>query len=281
VDVPAPAARPGPDPRLTKINDARAAVAAEVAAVSGAGEVRMTTSLRYTLHPAQGSKGRGEPCLEAHCFGRLVPATVRLKLAGFCEQWRADVLASDTLSPMQGKRAGVGFSFFVRVSASLWQRCIGRQPGIELNLTLKPPSSANESLTEVRVEMVPRGLGGGRALAILGEMGPKLLESLKDYLQLHTERRGEPRFPYPKAVQVYPVLPTGDPGKPFLAQGKDISTRGMALYLPCELPTTSVYLQIAPPDGVTVAVPAQIIHTHPCPNGRIEAGLCFAWEEIA
>jgi serine/threonine protein kinase len=269
----------GPDPRIAKINEAQAAVAAEVATVAGKGDVRMTASLRYTLH-AEGGMGDGEPSLEASCFGRLLPATVRLKLEGFRDQWQAELIAADTPTDVPGKALGVSFAFFIRVSASLWQRCIGHHLGIEVNLTLKPPSSGGESLTEVRVRMLPHSLGGERAAAILADMGPKILESLKDYLQLHTERRGEQRFAYPKAVQIYPVLPSRDLGGPILAQGKDISTRGMALYLPCQLPTASIYIQFAPPNRVPVAVPAHIIRADPCPDGRIEAGVCFAWEEI-
>jgi hypothetical protein len=270
-----------PEASLAWIKEAQQAIAAEVAAASGAGEVRMTSSLRYTLHTVKDGKGGGEPCLEARCFGRLIPATVPLKLTGFREQWRAEVLDADTVPQMAGKSHGITFAFFVRISASLWQRCIGRQPGIEVQLTVRPPGRAAESLTELHVRMVPRDLGGERALKILDEVGPKILESLKDYLQLHTERRGEPRFPYTKAVQVYPVLASGELGTPLLSQGKDLSSRGMALYLPSPVASSSIRVQIAPADEVAVMVPARIIHTHPCPDGRIEAGLCFAWGEIS
>jgi hypothetical protein len=272
----------GPDPRTARLNDVRAVIAAEVAAAAGHPEVRTTGALRYTLHPPQRGKGQGEPFLEAHCFGRLVPATVRLKLDGFREQWQAELIAAETPSDQPGRGAGVGFAFFVRVSASIWQRCIGRQPGIEVNLTLYPPMNATESLTEVSVQMVPHGLGSGeRAQVTLSDIGPTILESLKNYLQLHTERRASPRFPYPRSIQVFPVLPSGDVGAPFLAEGKDISVDGMGLCLPCQPPTASLFVQIEACNHAPVVVPAHIVRAQPNSAGRLEVGLAFAWEEIA
>jgi serine/threonine protein kinase len=272
----------GPDPRAAKLNDIRAVIAAEVAAAAGNAEVRSAGALRYTLHPPQPGKGRGEPFLEAHCFGRLLPATVRLKLAGFREQWQAELIAADKPAELPGRGPGVGFAFFVRVSASIWQRCIGRQPGIEVNLTLHPPLNATESLTEVCVHLLPQGLGAAeRAQAILCDIGPTILESLKNYLQLHTERRVDPRFPYPRPIQVYPVLPAHDVGAPFLAQGKDISAGGMGLSLPCEPPTPSLLVQIDPGNRAPVVVPAYIVRAQPTADGRLDVGLRFDWDAIA
>jgi len=235
----------------------------------------------YTLNRGQSARGPADPSLEARCFGRMVPGTARLKLAGFQEQWEAELTAADALVEVPGSSPGVGFAFVVHLGSSLWQRCIGRQPGIEIHLTLKSPANANEELTEVHVQMRPRCVAPQRAAAILAETGPQLLESLRNFLQLHTERRAELRFAYPKQLHVYPVLPQGDLGAPFLAQGKDISSIGMGLYFPCQPPTPSIYLQVTPADRAPVAVPARVMRAQPAPDGRLEVGVVFAWEELS
>jgi serine/threonine protein kinase len=88
--VAAPPPPPEPDTRVQTINQMRRAVAEVVAAVAGNRETRGTGAQRYALSK---DGATGVPYLAAHCFGRMVPGTMRLKLKGFAEQWRAEVLA--------------------------------------------------------------------------------------------------------------------------------------------------------------------------------------------
>jgi hypothetical protein len=99
-------------------------------------------------------------------------------------------------------------------------------------------------------------------------------------LQLQSERRSEERLPYLESIEVHPVLSSGELGQPLVGQAKDISNRGMGLYLPCRPPTSCIFLQICAPHYPPVRVPAQIVRTVPCADGRFEVGTRFAWEDI-
>jgi hypothetical protein len=252
----------------------RQVVAEEVAAAAGNREVRGTASLRYTLH--RGRDRGAVPYLEARCFGRLLPGTVRLKLGGFQQEWQADLVETRTDALEEGVTAYVAYS--VPLPASRWQRWLGRQPALEVRICLKVPATTTESLTEVAVQVHPRRCTPEQGAEVLGTAGPVLLESLRNYLQLHTERRREERFPYPSPVQVSPILPTGEAGPPVVAQGKDVSTRGLSLFLPCQPTTSHVLLQFAPGGRPPVSVPARVVRVQPLADGRFEVGLCFAWD---
>ncbi len=278
VPVVQPAAPAAPRPALPspQTHAQRQVVAEEVAAAAGNREVRGTASLRYTLHRGQ---DRGAVAyLEARCFGRLLPGTVRLKLGGFQQQWQADLVEKRTDTLEEGVTAHVAYS--VPLPASRWQRWLGRQPVLEVRICLKVPATTTESLTEVAVEVHPRRCTPEQGAEILGTAGPVLLESLRNYLQLHTERRREERFPYRCPVQVSPILPTGEAGPPVVAQGKDISTLGLGLFLPCRPTSSHVLLQFAPGGRPPVSVPARVVRVQPLADGRFEVGLCFAWDEF-
>jgi serine/threonine protein kinase len=280
VPVPSPPP-PEPDRRQQSISHMRKVITDVVEAAAGYRETHATASLRYALH----KDGPGAvPSLVAHCFGRMLPGTMRLKLKGFVDEWRAEVFSvAAPPAPAPGvppaESAG-SFAFFVRVASSLWQRALGRPPGLEVRLECKIPPTSAEGLTAIGVRIQPRGCTAEKAARILGETGPPILESLRNYLQLHTERRSEERFPYSVPLEVQPVLPTQELGPPFVAQGKDVSSEGLSLFLPCRLPTAYLYVRFPSSGGEPVLVPTRLIRTQPCPDGRVEAGLCFAWDEV-
>jgi hypothetical protein len=253
----------------------RQIVAEEVEAAAGNREVVSTGSLRYTLNRGR-NQGAYPDLLETRCFGRLLPATVRLKLHGFKEQWHAHRVAAPPADPTGAEAAHLVYQ--VRLPAGLLQRWLGQQPGLEVRIQMRVPATTTESLTEVAVQVQPLACNPQKGAELLAEVGPRILESLRNYLQLHTERRSEERFPYSTAVQVLPILPTQEAAAPFVARGKDISTRGLGLYLPCQPPSPYVHLQFAPGQRPPVAVPARIVRAQPLADGRVEVGLCFAWE---
>jgi serine/threonine protein kinase len=278
--LPGIVALPMQDPRQQSIHEMRQIIEGEIAAAVGHREVRSTTSVQYALHRPE--ENPGELVLEAHCFGRLILSTVSLKLQGFREQWHAEILS--TIRPTSEGQASCavlgGYKFLVRLSGNFWQRNLGRPKGLEVTVQFQVPLAGGDGLTEVAVQIRAVGVPADKVAEVLGETGPPLLESLRNFLQLHTERRADARYPYTPPLQVWPLLPTHELGEPFVAQGKDISARGLGVYLPCRPTTAYVYLQFHPARKAPVAVPGRIVHYHPCPDGRFETGLSFAWDDL-
>jgi hypothetical protein len=136
-------------------------------------------------------------------------------------------------------------------------------------------------LTDVMVRMRAQGHEPEKAAELLTNAGPPILASLRKFLHLlNTERRIQERVPYPVPVQVFELLRTGELSPPIVAQGKDITTLGMGLYLPYRPKSNTVYLQITPVRHAPVAIPAYVVQVRPCPDGRFEVGTSFAWDRV-
>jgi hypothetical protein len=227
-----------------------------VAAASRDHQVLSSGALHYRLHPGQR--------IEQRCWARLVPGTARLKLGGFREQWRAEELA----------RTDTGFVYAVRLVASLWQRCLGQSPGLEVEVRLRAPEEDRAGLTPLVITIRPIGCGRDRGTQLLAEGGPTLLLSLQDYLQTQSERQAQERFPWAQAVQVCPVGPEGLPGQPLTARARDIGRGGMGLEVPCQIPGAAVSL-LLPTPRQSVAVLARVVSTEPRQGGGYEVEVRF------
>jgi serine/threonine protein kinase len=282
------AARPGcpvqADDRSRYLGELRQVLAAEVAAAAVNRECGTRGPVHYILHKAGSEQGNTEPCLTAHCFGLLVAGTIGPKLKGFQRYWDAQLV-----DPPGGRGPAAAvppasprtrYTYLLHLSGSLWQRALGRQTALEVCLDFKLPQAGTDTLTDVAIRIRARGYTAEKAVQLLANSGPPLLESLRKYLHLvSTERRSQERLPYPAAVQVFPLLTTAELGPPIAAQGKDLTTRGMGLYLPCHPMTPFVYLQITPAGHRALAIPAHVVQVRSCPDGRFEVGTCFALDE--
>jgi hypothetical protein len=227
-------------------------------------EVRAFGDMHYRLRAGQAA-GAGN-YIEHLCCARLVPGMALLKLDSFREQWQA-----------QEVRRGDGcFVFRVSAGGNLWQRFLGKSPGLEVGVRLLPPRPETGGLTPVSVTVRPADCRAEQAAELLGEVGPVLLDSVRNYLQAQA-MPGQERFPLGRPVRVLPSI-QGRPGEAIAALGKDISLGGMGLYLPCRPPSLEVYLELTPAGGgQAVRVRAQVLQSEPCGDGRLEVEVGFLW----
>jgi hypothetical protein len=222
-------------------------------------EVRAFGDMHYRLRAGEG--------IEHLCCARLIPGTAQLKLDGFRQQWHAQVVS----------RADGCFVFRVGAGSTLWQRCLGKSPGLEVQVRLLPPRPETAGLTPVSVTVRPVDCGAGKAAELLQEVGPVLLDSVRNYLQAQA-MPGQERFPFTRPVPVLPSI-LGRPGEAIAAEGKDIALGGMGLYLPCTPPSLEVYLELTPAgERQAVLVRAQVLRSEPCGGGRFEVEVGFLWE---
>src|SRR5262249_12468172 len=153
-----------------------------------------------------------------------------LKLDGFRQEWQAQT----------ARRADADFVFRVPVSATLWQRCLGQAPGLEVGVRLLPAPPEAGALTPVAVTIRPVGCGAAQAAEQLQGLGPVLLDGVRNSLEAQSVPARE-RFPFTRPVRVCPVV-RGRPGEMIAARGKDISLSGVGLYLPCPPPSPDLHL---------------------------------------
>ena len=230
-----------------------------VAQAAGDLEVREYPNIRALLRP-----GRS---LEHQFFARLPPGMAALRLDGFRQEWRAEPMSADQDH----------FAYLLSLGGGTWQRLIGRRSGLRIHIETPPPT---DGLTEVLARIEAVRCGAVEAVQALEEIGPRLLQSLRTHLQALPERRHQARLPLQCPVEVAPVLGADRTGDVIVAQAKDISLRGMGLYMPCRPPSMLLQVRLpgeAPQEGLDV--PACVVRAVPRPDGRFEVGVRFLVEE--
>jgi serine/threonine protein kinase len=191
---------------------------------------------------------------------------VRSRLELFRKQWNGQLVRAD----------GDGCVFQVVRSLSFWQRCIGRQAGLEVHVGLLPPADP-PGPTEVILHLKPFGCTGGQGAPLLKGIGPLLLDSAAGCLQATAERRIQERLPWPHPLRVRFLTPDGDLGEPVECRGKDISLTGVGFHAPVPPPARQAWLALATPfHAAVITVPVRVVRTRPGDDGWCEVGAFFS-----
>jgi serine/threonine protein kinase len=232
-----------------------------VAQCARGADVRDFGPLRYRL--------RNGHRIEHQCCARLVPGTAKLKLEGFREQWAAEVKTKEATF----------YAYRVRVPGSLWQRCLGGTPHLEVQVRLLPPLSAASEFTPISITVEPVGCTAEKGKYYLEKVGPQMLQSARHCLQAEPAG-GQERHPFEAPVQYHPLGAGGQPGEPVAAKARALSRVGMGLVLPTAPPNQEGFVQLRPEAAAaTPLVPAQVLRAEACPGG-FEVELAFTGKEF-
>ena len=163
---------------------------------------------------------------------------------------------------------------------SLWQQCLGRQPGLEIDINLAPSDSPSGTSIEATVQIKAFGANAKHAGELLDELGPLFLESVRACLQVPANQRKEKRESCHQPLHLRTLFEGGNSGDAIECQAKDISPSGIGLYLPCALQTTQILIELPAlsPDPVTT-VAANIVRVERRGDGWYEVGALFATPE--
>jgi serine/threonine protein kinase len=208
-----------------------------------------------------------EEGLLSHQFSAGLPlGAARLKLDALRQQWYGQLIAEDDHE----------YVFHVSMPVRFWRQWIGRQPGLEVRVRLARQHAQAATPIDVQVRIRAFRCTRARGDRLLEEMGTSLLESLRASLLVNAEKRVQERMLWPHALQVRPVLGDGTLGEPVSCRGKDISRSGIGFYLPRELPTAEVSIDL-PATAATpaIAVPATLVRAKRCADGWYEVGALF------
>ncbi len=227
-----------------------------LAGAAGGRQMGKHDRVHYVLQPGD--------LLEHRCAARLPPGVARLKLDGFVQQWGAEVV----------REAEDQFVLRLGLPGSFWQRCLGTQPGLEVQVRLLPQRRAT-TLTEVNVALRPVGCGRDQAVRVLGETGPGVLESLRNFLQAYPEQRRGQRLRWEGKVTVCQVPDDLSPPRYVEGRVRDVSLTGVGFVLPGAPSAAQVYVNLAAAGAEAVAMLAKVVRVRPVGNGWFEVGARF------
>jgi serine/threonine protein kinase len=202
--------------------------------------------------------------LEHRCGARLLPGIAELKLDGFRQRWDAQLK----------RTAADSYRLFVASQRSIWQACLGKRVGLEIEIDLRAPQRGVGGHTQVSVRMRPVGYSGEQGERLLHELGPELLESLRGFLLATPEQRSQQRWLCQQAMQIRHRLNSQEQA-PIACTARDISRQGIGLVTPFEPRADKFFLSVPDPAGAEVVVPARIMRARACGDGWFEVGAVF------
>ncbi|MCI0463056.1 MAG: PilZ domain-containing protein [Gemmataceae bacterium] len=239
-------------------------VRALLAAAGGSSVLCERGSIRYHLDPGKGLRHR--------CAVNLFPGAAGLRLEGFRHELHAEALVINKSRVV----------FAVHAVPNFWERLTGRHVGLEIEVQLTAPLRTRQRLSEVLIVIRPFGCSGPRAAQLLDDMGPLLLERLRLYLQARPDQRAQERLLWNPPLRVVPVVAGARTGDVIECVGKDISPRGIGLFLPKPLAASHLYVSHpALPQLADVAALARVVRGQRGPDGWYEVGAQFTPEKPA
>jgi serine/threonine protein kinase len=233
-----------------KASEWRPAVEAIVAAAAEGHEVRTSGTHHYRC--TQGQE------VEQRCTARLAPGMAKLKVGAFRDHWRGR-----TINRREGRHL-----LEVPAASSLLERCLGRMPGLLVEVCFGTPK---DELTPIRITLRPSSCSRGRAEALLAEMGPPLLESLR--IQLNSESTAAAQERYPIAQTAHVEVPGG---QGMTLPVRDLGLDGICVRSPMALPQGAATVTLThEASSRTVQVPGWVRECVPTEDGRFEVEISF------
>jgi hypothetical protein len=208
---------------------------------------------------------RTGPALECTFPVRAIPRVLELEVEGFGQHWQAAIQ----------RRDADGFVLRVHDSAPFWHRYVSRPRGLEIEVRLPGRQPRGNVLSEVVARITLFGRRPGASSDHLLARGPLLLESLRAFLHA-SDKRARSRLNFLQPIRIFRVLPSGEVAPGLLAEGKNISVDGLALFVDQLLHTDQVYLNLCRvPSVAAFALLARVVRVRPTGKGAFEIGTSF------
>ncbi len=160
--------------------------------------------------------------------------------------------------------------------ATFWQQWWGQQPKLELLVQMARVNRMSATPIEIKAQLRALQCARNKAVALLERMGPEIFASLQQHLLVNAEKRTKDRLLWPHAVRITPINGHGEAEETIEGRGKDLSQTGMGFYLPHELATSEVLIELPGPlDGEPVRIPATLVRAKRCADGWYDVGALF------
>ncbi len=168
------------------------------------------------------------------------------------------------------------YVFHVSMPSRFWEQWIGRQPGLEISISLAQHHPLVATPIEVTINIKSFQCNKKRGKELVEEVGTSILEQIRACLLVNSEKRVQERLLWPHPVEVYPVQPNGTFGEKINCRGKDLSLTGIGFYLPHQLETSEIQVYLpATKKTQPVSIAATLVRAKPCVDGWYEVGALF------
>jgi serine/threonine protein kinase len=202
-----------------------------------------------------------------HTFQACIPlGAAHTKLGSFAQPWFGEVIRDDDQ----------GVAFRISLPTSFWRKLFRKPVGLQVSIRLARANSMSATPIKVTTTVAPLRKKHPASRKLLNELGPQIIDSLQAMLQSEAVKRSQDRLLWPHPLKVTPIRANGSYEEAIECRGKDISRSGIGFYLPHDLNTSDVLIElpndIQPP---SIAIPATLVRAKRCPDGWYEVGALF------
>jgi serine/threonine protein kinase len=174
------------------------------------------------------------------------------------------------------ERTEASCTIHFELPSNFWQRWWGQRPKLELLVEMARVNANSATPIEIKAHMRALHCSKHKAVKLFESTAPEICASLQQHLLINSEKRARDRLLWPHAVKIIPIASDGQPDDPIECRGKDLSQTGMGFYLPHELHTSEVLIELPnPADGVPVRLPATLVRAKRCADGWYDVGALF------
>lgn len=160
--------------------------------------------------------------------------------------------------------------------SSFWESWWSGEPKLELLVEMGRGNPMSATPIEIKAELRAINCTRIKAGELMDRMGPDILDNLQKHLLINSEKRSKDRLLWPHPVKIIPIDSHGQMEEPIECRGKDLSQSGMGFYLPHELVTAEVLIELpTSPHGEPARVPATLVRARRCADGWYDVGALF------
>jgi serine/threonine protein kinase len=188
-------------------------------------------NVRYQVHP--------DGTWEYRCPLQLFPGAMALKVEGFRAWWGAQIVNQlDDCYTLE---------LDVPIPRSFWERLLPQKKMV-VEIVVEPSNVQGSRMAEAVVQLRYQDADLAQRTRVLLQMGPKVMESVRQFLQATQENRSRERIPIQTRLYVYPILPDLELAEKLEGKTRNISHGGMSFFVPQPPPVEWLYLHLPDQD---------------------------------
>jgi serine/threonine protein kinase len=167
---------------------------------------------------------------ECKCPVKLFSGALRLKMEAFCNEWQARIIHEKE------------DSFIFQITSVVRGSASAQTFRLLVELDVPAARSMDRRLSEARIRIRPANGEREQAAHLMGEVAPRVFDSLRNYLQAGPEQRGGDRWQCPQPLHVYPILPNLEMEEVVEGISRNVSLGGVSFRVSRDVRTEQVYL---------------------------------------